>query len=125
MTQLVSSAFGCGNFLCLANDSAGPGDGGTPRHRSNIQFVEVLVHGWPMVFVLTTENVAPGQELLVEYGEGYWNMVRSLMLRIEQAAAMAAAAAQLGGGAVSGGGSVQPGCMLERLPSAGDLSRPS
>ena len=37
-----------------------------------MDFVEVLVNGWPHVFLLTTEEVQGGQEFLGDYGDTYW-----------------------------------------------------
>lgn len=38
----------------------------------NVSFVQVLYRGWPYVFVATTRHLAEGEELLIEYGEGFW-----------------------------------------------------
>ena len=46
------------------------------NERMNCGFVVVKVHGWPAVFVVTTKNVEQGVELLLDYGELYWNNIK-------------------------------------------------
>ena len=39
---------------------------------ANVAFVQVMHRGWPYVFVATTQAVAAGDELLIEYGNRFW-----------------------------------------------------
>lgn len=44
-----------------------------PRDRApNASFAEALVDGWPMMFLVATRDVAPAEEVLVDYGPGFW-----------------------------------------------------
>jgi hypothetical protein len=35
-----------------------------------------MVHGWPFIFMFTSDRLGPGQEILVEYGSAYWENMR-------------------------------------------------
>jgi hypothetical protein len=39
----------------------------------NESFVELLVNGWPHVFIITTKAIKRGKEFLIDYGKEYWN----------------------------------------------------
>eukprot|EP00741_Cyanophora_paradoxa_P003610 tig00000093_g3507.t1 len=43
-----------------------------PAREENVRFVQVLVDGWPRVFVVATENIAEAEQLLNDYGNPYW-----------------------------------------------------
>ena len=58
-----------GNQTMLINDPRGLPDFETAL---NCEFIEVTWRGWPYIFVATTRDVAAGEELLIEYGEEYW-----------------------------------------------------
>jgi len=133
--QLSASAYGFGNMLCLVNDHYGPDKrpqetheqpaGGRGRGRGrwrgrgrgraqeadadepNATFLEVLVHGWPFLFMSTVAPIWPGQEVAVDYGtvrplstqfrprlrsnvcvpQYYWNLVGGLEHRAHLAMA--------------------------------------
>lgn len=38
----------------------------------NVMVVEVEVGGWVFPFAVATADVGPGQELLLDYGQEYW-----------------------------------------------------
>ncbi|EFN52063.1 expressed protein [Chlorella variabilis] len=42
---------------------------------ANCLFVEALVFGWPHLFVITTRDVEPGEEFLLDYGRSYWQNI--------------------------------------------------
>lgn len=47
--------------------------------KENALFVEVLHWGWPYVFIVTCEHLCSGEELLVDYGEQYWEGYASVL----------------------------------------------
>ena len=61
------------------------GDGNEPEllRTENCAFVEVLVNKWPRVYVITLEDIQPGEELLLDYGASYWEKV-SLTIMTER-----------------------------------------
>lgn len=48
---------------------------------ANVTRAEVLVHGYPYVFVVATRDILPGEELTLDYGEDYWGAQRALLTR--------------------------------------------
>ena len=145
MPQLMASAYGFGNMMCLINDGLGPRPKGAPHlsdeqseQACNAKLIEVLVHGWPAILVVTVKQIKPGEELLLLYGDGYWEQLRQLAFRLNGhranlpaaprllsdggAAAASAASGGEGGGsaAAPGGGSHQP-----TAPRAAFAPRPS
>ncbi|KAJ3034181.1 Bromodomain adjacent to zinc finger domain protein 2B [Rhizophlyctis rosea] len=38
----------------------------------NVSFVEVLILGWPYIFLMAKEEIPFGSELTLDYSEGYW-----------------------------------------------------
>jgi len=51
------------------------------ERRPNATWVEVLVDGWPHVFVVATRQICVEQEIIVDYGEEYWAAQRVLFSR--------------------------------------------
>ena len=43
--------------------------------RKNVQFESVLYKNMPYTVAIVVKDVAPNQELLVDYGRAYWDMV--------------------------------------------------
>lgn len=76
--DLIGDAFTYGNCLRLINDYRLDVENYTdpvkPGHPTeNVAFVEVSHFGWPIVFVVTLCDVFGGHELLIDYGEIYWD----------------------------------------------------
>ena len=50
------------------------------KKRENARFLVVKVNGWPRVFVITTKNIPKNREILIDYGEGFcdllWDQIR-------------------------------------------------
>ena len=46
--------------------------GSTRDRKKNCMFVEVHHHGWPYAFVVLTQDLDGGDEVLIDYGRGYW-----------------------------------------------------
>jgi hypothetical protein len=130
--DLVASAFGFGNLTCLINDGVGPpGPHGVEKEwhepgggDANVMLVEIAVHGWPFIFVVSTHDILPGCELFMSYGGGYWEQLRQISKRLAWMRSVAAGARarvpsqshqRSGGGDANGGGAGGGGGM----PSAG------
>jgi hypothetical protein len=76
------------NEIAFINDARGAASGANameelnPRMRQsdaarvNVQFVNVTVDGLPYVVAVQNKHVAPGGELLCDYGESYWRCMR-------------------------------------------------
>mmetsp|Transcript_63005 Transcript_63005/g.153435 ORF Transcript_63005/g.153435 Transcript_63005/m.153435 type:complete len:1048 (+) Transcript_63005:1539-4682(+) len=47
----------------------------------NIEYVEVLVNGFPRVVLVATREIKSGDELLTNYGDAYWEKNRSFKLQ--------------------------------------------
>ena len=47
----------------------------------NIEYVEVLVDGFPRIVLVVTREIKAGDELLTNYGDGYWERNRSFKLQ--------------------------------------------
>ena len=84
LNDMVGDAYICGNILrnisdCRADPIQHPlGHDGDKKN--NCLFVEVLHYGWPYVFVVTTEAVAGGQEILMDHSNAFWeHYVESMM----------------------------------------------
>lgn len=84
---VVADAYGYGNLALAVNDPAvNPlsgenyeGDGGPIGEmtgKTNVHLVELEVHGFPFMFHVAVENIEPGEELLTDYGSGFWDTVR-------------------------------------------------
>ena len=56
-----------GNATMFINDSRG-----LKGVSNNCFFVEVTRNGWPHVFVVTSDHIDAGNELLIDYGKLYW-----------------------------------------------------
>lgn len=61
--------------LGLVNDPRGLG------RPANMKFEPVVIRGWPYLFMQATREIAPHEELLVDYGDTYWNGTVSIMRR--------------------------------------------
>ena len=45
-------------------------------HRDvNAKFLEVVVNGWPHIFIISTKNISKDEELLIDYGPEYWEKI--------------------------------------------------
>ena len=53
--------------LGLVNDPRGLGVS------ANMKFEPVVIRGWPYLFMQAIREIAPMEELLVDYGEAYWS----------------------------------------------------
>ena len=84
---IVADAYGYGNLALAVNDPAvnplraenDEGDGGPIGEmtgKTNVHLVELEVHDFPFMFHVAVENIEPGEELLTEYGSGFWDTVR-------------------------------------------------
>jgi hypothetical protein len=106
---LLACAFGLGNTLSLVNDGrAEPSRydesyGGSWHARpSNTALVEVLVHEWPALVLVTLVPIAQGEELLRSYGEDqFWRGWDELAARLRQVTRAAAATAATAAAAVT------------------------
>ncbi len=38
-----------------------------------MRFGEYIHHGWPYAILVALREIDPGEELLVDYGDKYWN----------------------------------------------------
>ncbi|KAJ3176676.1 hypothetical protein HDU85_006847 [Gaertneriomyces sp. JEL0708] len=58
---------------------ADPFESGTsiPDGEPNLLLQEVLLLNWPYLFIVADEDIAEGDELLLDYGKDYWNMMRT------------------------------------------------
>ena len=66
--NLTIDAYGKdGNETAAINDPTGT------SMKENCRYVEVLINGWPHVFVYTNTCVKKGVELLAMYGHSYFN----------------------------------------------------
>ena len=82
MLGLWVDGWGSGNQFSIMNDCRKqPFVEYRTRHApANVQYVEVLHHGWPHVLVITRDRVQAGSELLVDYGLKYWTDLNILQL---------------------------------------------
>ena len=55
--------------------------------QANVEFVEVIRGGFPYVFLVSTTKITAGEELLLDYGQAYWDAFvssrRKAMLQLE------------------------------------------
>jgi len=65
------------NQLAYVND---PRDfkRGTKRQTNAVFEVDHKLGSWTHVFIRTTRNVAPGAEVLADYGDSYWDVLAKL-----------------------------------------------
>merc|ERR1712072_78454 len=49
---------------------------------ANVTWAEVLIDGYPHVFVVATRTINDGEELTVDYGEEYWATQRAMLTRL-------------------------------------------
>ncbi|XRB15605.1 SET domain-containing protein [Pseudoscourfieldia marina] len=50
---------------------------------ANVEYVETCVCGFPFVFLVARQDLAPSQDLRGNYGDAYWHMVREYVSRIK------------------------------------------
>jgi len=62
-------------FKVRPSDGAHKG-GSEGAERPNCRFVEVVIYGWPHVFLLAEREIPAGTELTVDYGEPFWETLR-------------------------------------------------
>ena len=52
----------------------------------NVEFCEAELHGWPYLFIVAIRPIPPHHELLIDYGNRYWDrqeMESWQMVRVE------------------------------------------
>ncbi len=64
------------NRVGLINDARGSGQ------PPNVEFVELVARGWPFLFIKTLRPIVPGEELLLSYGEDYWESAAARLQRL-------------------------------------------
>ena len=89
---MVADAYGYGNLALAVNDpSPNPfGDQAESVYEEtkaadakvNVHLIEVSIHNFPFMFHITVRDVEPGEELLMAYGQLYWEHVRECRKRI-------------------------------------------
>ena len=50
--------------------------------KPNAEYVEAEVHGWPLVFVVTIAALRCGEEVVVSYGDAYWELMTDFRERV-------------------------------------------
>jgi hypothetical protein len=76
--MLYFCALGFGNLTCLVNDpaqspaAAAAGSEIADASAANVGLCVVLVNGLPLPVLMATKDIKQGQELLCNYGKGYW-----------------------------------------------------
>jgi len=58
------------NHLAFINDYR---DKERQDRLKNVTFVEVLHKGWPHIMVIVCHEIKPGEQLLIDYGQDYWD----------------------------------------------------
>jgi hypothetical protein len=102
-SALLLDAWDGGNTGCMVNDyrenplgdcatvellrqerASAPESTGGPatgsRRSRNVQFVRVHDRGWPHMFIVAVRDLIEGEELLLDYGEPYWECRRKAQL---------------------------------------------
>ena len=90
---LLLDAFDGGNSACMINDyRANPfADAATEESLAgqaqyaaatgpNVGFCKVFDRGWPHLFIVSISELNAGDELLLDYGEAYWESRRDACL---------------------------------------------
>ncbi|KAK9816548.1 hypothetical protein WJX72_001809 [[Myrmecia] bisecta] len=77
--NLTISAFMYGNETCLINDPRrsplqNPCEKVAAR-AVNVELQPVLIGSWPFLFAVVSRAVRAGQELLLDYGQAYWQLL--------------------------------------------------
>ncbi|KAJ3086387.1 hypothetical protein HK102_013206 [Quaeritorhiza haematococci] len=83
---LVNASYNCGYFKWTAeindfredpfNMEVDADD--QEAEKVNCAFVEVVIMGWPYIFIVATKTIRPGQELLADYHfDTYWKNIRT------------------------------------------------
>ena len=89
--RIAVSAFGYGNKTALVNDShIEPLRNCTsPRcaqvvGEQNADLIPVFVCGFPFLFLFSVEDIKAGEELLYEYGCGYWECIKDMKRGLDE-----------------------------------------
>ena len=69
---------GCQNLMIFVNDAKTDLLNDKYSTRQNAEFCVVDVNGWPEVFIITTKQIQPGEEILVDYGPNYHKVVKNV-----------------------------------------------
>jgi hypothetical protein len=54
----------------------GKGESPAAAITPNCRFVEVMIFGWPHVFLCSAEEISADTELTIDYGETFWETLR-------------------------------------------------
>eukprot|EP00488_Nonionellina_sp_1-RS-2012_P001483 TRINITY_DN239_c0_g1_i1.p1 TRINITY_DN239_c0_g1~~TRINITY_DN239_c0_g1_i1.p1 ORF type:complete len:109 (-),score=39.35 TRINITY_DN239_c0_g1_i1:30-356(-) len=68
----------------INDDKTNKNNGGNDTREQNVKFYEVLVNNWPRVFTVAISDINIGNELLGDYGNGFWSNFRLMMRRQKQ-----------------------------------------
>merc|ERR1711879_354121 len=75
----------------MGEDKDQENDTGLPEGFSavvNARLTEVLVYGWPYVFLVAMKDICAGEEIAIDYGEAHWSCQRALASRFDSVARM-------------------------------------
>lgn len=83
---LAASAFHHGNWTKYANDIRiedpfNSYDLEKPQNKPNVALIEVTYKAWPYTFLVSLKSIRKGQELLLNYGDDYWEAMRNIKER--------------------------------------------
>ncbi|KAL0041378.1 hypothetical protein WJX79_001252 [Trebouxia sp. C0005] len=85
---LVCLAYMNGNILACINDGIADPMSDEPVSSAdedpNTQLVCIAVGRWPFMFVVATEDIAPGAELFLSYGTGFWEYQKQWAVHIQE-----------------------------------------
>jgi hypothetical protein len=79
-TLVIDPSLICNELVYMNDYRSEKMDG---SRRQNVAFHEILVNGWPHIYAITKAKteVAPGAELLTNYGQAWWENFRIVMRR--------------------------------------------
>lgn len=89
--RIAVSAFGYGNKTALVNDShIDPLRNCTSPQcdqivgEQNADLIPVFICGFPFLFLFSVEDIKAGDELLYEYGHGYWECIKDMKKGLDE-----------------------------------------
>ena len=64
---MVVQGMQCGNAMIYVNDYR------KISRFPNADYLHVIVNGWPVILVVTCADIKAGQQILADYGQGFWD----------------------------------------------------